>query len=220
MYRAPTAGGQYHWVFMLAPKPAKKFLSYITGARKVFSLYPKKSTDWERLAHCPRVAVSGRIRWLSLWFTNTRSPHPQLPAICAPTMAWDVVVLGYYLGHCIRQYRRQYAASEDRRGHIHATCSWIPRHSYCVVIYGPSQYGVGSVYTIPQRRKLEYARSIIHDWAARDVFLICGYASQLRDFLTKPASMSQQSLLIWASIYRCRCCGPCKTRHRPLCGSS
>ncbi|MCJ1246644.1 hypothetical protein MMC30_003853 [Trapelia coarctata] len=28
---APTAGGQYHWVFMLAPRSSKKFLSYTTG---------------------------------------------------------------------------------------------------------------------------------------------------------------------------------------------
>lgn len=28
---APTAGGQYHWVSMLAPKSTRKFLGYITG---------------------------------------------------------------------------------------------------------------------------------------------------------------------------------------------
>ncbi|KAH7069133.1 amino acid/polyamine transporter I [Paraphoma chrysanthemicola] len=28
---APTAGGQYHWVAMLAPKSSRKFLSFITG---------------------------------------------------------------------------------------------------------------------------------------------------------------------------------------------
>ncbi|KAF3491965.1 uncharacterized protein GIQ15_01482 [Arthroderma uncinatum] len=28
---APTSGGQYHWVAMLAPKSSSKFLSYITG---------------------------------------------------------------------------------------------------------------------------------------------------------------------------------------------
>lgn len=28
---APTAGGQYHWVSMLAPKYCRKFLSYLTG---------------------------------------------------------------------------------------------------------------------------------------------------------------------------------------------
>ena len=27
----PTAGGQYHWVSLLAPNSCKKFLSYITG---------------------------------------------------------------------------------------------------------------------------------------------------------------------------------------------
>lgn len=27
----PTAGGQYHWVFLLAPKSSRKILSYVTG---------------------------------------------------------------------------------------------------------------------------------------------------------------------------------------------
>lgn len=29
--RAPTAGGQYHWVSEFAPRTGQKFLSYITG---------------------------------------------------------------------------------------------------------------------------------------------------------------------------------------------
>lgn len=28
---APTAGGQYHWVALLAPRPVRNFLSYVTG---------------------------------------------------------------------------------------------------------------------------------------------------------------------------------------------
>ena len=28
---APTSGGQYHWVSMLAPASARKFMSYLTG---------------------------------------------------------------------------------------------------------------------------------------------------------------------------------------------
>lgn len=31
VYRAPTAGGQYHWVSEFAPRRGQKFLSYITG---------------------------------------------------------------------------------------------------------------------------------------------------------------------------------------------
>lgn len=30
-HRAPTAGGQYHWVSEFAPRKYQKFLSYITG---------------------------------------------------------------------------------------------------------------------------------------------------------------------------------------------
>lgn len=31
MRRAPTSGGQYHWVAMLAPPKSKVFLSWFTG---------------------------------------------------------------------------------------------------------------------------------------------------------------------------------------------
>jgi hypothetical protein len=31
MTRAPTSGGQYHWVSEFAPASSQKFLSYITG---------------------------------------------------------------------------------------------------------------------------------------------------------------------------------------------
>ena len=30
-FRAPTAGGQYHWVSMLAPQYCQKLFSYVTG---------------------------------------------------------------------------------------------------------------------------------------------------------------------------------------------
>ena len=33
-FRAPTSGGQYHWVSEFAPKECQKFLSYITGTEK------------------------------------------------------------------------------------------------------------------------------------------------------------------------------------------
>ena len=32
--RAPTAGGQYYWVSMLAPRSSRKFFSYVTGRFK------------------------------------------------------------------------------------------------------------------------------------------------------------------------------------------
>jgi hypothetical protein len=35
--RAPTTGGQYHWVSEFAPKSSQKFLSYVTG-----TLAPKR----------------------------------------------------------------------------------------------------------------------------------------------------------------------------------
>lgn len=32
--RAPTSGGQYHWVSEFAPREYQKFLSYITGTAR------------------------------------------------------------------------------------------------------------------------------------------------------------------------------------------
>jgi choline transport protein len=37
MSRAPTAGGQYHWTFLFAPKSCRNFLSFITGWQSVLS---------------------------------------------------------------------------------------------------------------------------------------------------------------------------------------
>lgn len=37
---APTSGGQYHWVSMLAPEKYKVFLSWITGMTYSFSFSP------------------------------------------------------------------------------------------------------------------------------------------------------------------------------------
>jgi len=36
-HRAPTAGGQYHWTFLFAPKSNRNFLSFITGWQSVLS---------------------------------------------------------------------------------------------------------------------------------------------------------------------------------------
>lgn len=34
---APTAGGQYHWVAILAPKSSRKVLSYLAGKSRIAS---------------------------------------------------------------------------------------------------------------------------------------------------------------------------------------
>ena len=52
--RAPLAGGQYHWVSMLAPPKVQKALSYTTGQQ------PNK-TDWGRSN-----AINGATGWLTL----------------------------------------------------------------------------------------------------------------------------------------------------------
>lgn len=51
LLRAPTAGGQYHWVSMLAPRSSRKFFSYVTGSQPR-SLFCRQSlTLCDRMAH-------------------------------------------------------------------------------------------------------------------------------------------------------------------------
>ena len=33
LHRMPTAGGQYHWTYLLAPDSSRKFISYVTGRK-------------------------------------------------------------------------------------------------------------------------------------------------------------------------------------------
>ena len=62
--RAPTAGGQYHWVAMLAPPSCRKFLSYITGERYTVEMGEMKKLISGRLVDNLRMASSPSRRRL------------------------------------------------------------------------------------------------------------------------------------------------------------
>lgn len=47
--KAPTSGGHYHWVSMLAPPSSQKFLSYVTG-RHIQELILLTTVDLQNLA--------------------------------------------------------------------------------------------------------------------------------------------------------------------------
>jgi hypothetical protein len=65
--RAPTSGGQYHWVSMLAPPRAQKFFSYIIGQFALRSSKPQAKylkAGWSLLA--------GKQLWLEAGFSAER----------------------------------------------------------------------------------------------------------------------------------------------------
>lgn len=65
---APTSGGQYHWVSMLAPPKNQKFLSYVTGWSTVLG--------WQ--AFCASVGyLNGTMtRGLITLIDPSYDPHP------------------------------------------------------------------------------------------------------------------------------------------------
>ena len=49
--RAPTSGGQYHWVSEFAPRSAQKFLSFVTGMSSTRGSHRSTCTRWMS-THC------------------------------------------------------------------------------------------------------------------------------------------------------------------------
>jgi hypothetical protein len=79
-YRAPTSGGQYHWVSEFAPKKHQKFLSYVVGSSKSsleLHKLQKLNTNFIRLAMRSWLANGDRIHCLPRRRTDPRSNHPQ-----------------------------------------------------------------------------------------------------------------------------------------------
>ena len=71
----PTAGGQYHWISILAPEPCKRFLSYITG--KFQASAHLKFSYMARLDYCHRLGSwNDRNRFLrELTLASSHSPQ-------------------------------------------------------------------------------------------------------------------------------------------------
>lgn len=69
--RAPTAGGQYHWVSEFAPRRGQKFLSYITG-NFYLSQCKRHRLTYHRMAFCHGMAVCHCINRLPRWHHHPR----------------------------------------------------------------------------------------------------------------------------------------------------
>ncbi len=84
---APTSGGQYHWVSMLAPPRSRKFLGYITGWLTL--------TGWQATVASGAYLTGTAIQGLILlthpnYIDNIRNWHGTL-------LFWAVVLLGYVI---------------------------------------------------------------------------------------------------------------------------
>ena len=70
--RAPTAGGQYHWVSEFAPPSCQKFLSYLVGTALSASLSTFNLTVSDRMALRDRMAG-----WLGFDSLPSRNHYPR-----------------------------------------------------------------------------------------------------------------------------------------------
>lgn len=107
-FRAPTAGGQYHWVSMLAPPSMQRFLSYIIGESLLHSLamVSTRLTLIKRLAHCLWLASSGRIWRFHLCRSHhgTRCRGQDRSQFCATALPGDVASVGSDRFRCFLQH--------------------------------------------------------------------------------------------------------------------
>src|ERR1700712_5007418 len=68
MYRAPTAGGQYHWVSEFAPKSAQRFLSYVVGWLCVLG--------WQTGSASSAFLAASEIQGLIILNNESYAPYP------------------------------------------------------------------------------------------------------------------------------------------------
>ncbi|KAI0192643.1 amino acid transporter-like protein [Xylaria flabelliformis] len=82
---APTSGGQYHWVSMLAPSSCRKFLGYLTGWLAI--------TGWQALVASGSLVTGTMIQGLILL------THPEYAAVMknwhGTLLLWAVVLISY-----------------------------------------------------------------------------------------------------------------------------
>lgn len=78
---APTSGGQYHWVAMLAPQSSFKFLSYITGWLTL--------GGWQGTSACTSYLTGSMIQGIVHFVISTYEPQKYQ----ATLMAWLCVFL-------------------------------------------------------------------------------------------------------------------------------
>ncbi|KAI1813828.1 putative GABA permease [Poronia punctata] len=82
---APTSGGQYHWVSMLAPSSCRKFLGYLTGWLAI--------TGWQALVASGGFVTGTMIQGLILL------THPEYAAVMkswhGTLLFWAVVLFSY-----------------------------------------------------------------------------------------------------------------------------
>jgi hypothetical protein len=78
---APTSAGQYHWVYMLAPRSMRKLLSYLTGTFCILADSATKltlETDCRMVNTCC-LAIHGSNVWCLVRNSHPRPSCAQLP---------------------------------------------------------------------------------------------------------------------------------------------
>ena len=133
LWRAPTSGGQYHWVSEFAPRSSQKFLSFITGTSNLNvaqNTVLESQTYIVRLALRPRMAIEPRQRILSHGHPNPKPIDPQRLELRLRTMARNAP------SRCCSQYRHtvqhslRQTAAPSRKSDVAFPHLWLLRRSH------------------------------------------------------------------------------------------
>ena len=103
---APVSSAQYHFVAILAPARASRFLSWIAGMMGFKT--PEERSDHvlllNRVDHCLCVAGQYLQRCVPYRESNTKPDCAEQQLICLRALAWNTPLLG----NCVIFHRCQY----------------------------------------------------------------------------------------------------------------
>lgn len=111
--RAPTAGGQYHWVSMLAPSSIRNFMSYIMGAHSWKKNFIQRRANNIRLVGHMWMASNSCWRWLSFRYHDRNADSIESRRLCTPFVARNLTFLGYGCSRCVHQHGHQQCVAQD-----------------------------------------------------------------------------------------------------------
>lgn len=143
--RAPTSGGQYHWVSEFAPPQYQKSLSYLTGR------FTPMSIDGSELSRMDVHAVLASRRCLRR--LSYRNSHPgtdyyQRCLIPAETLARNVAYLRRHAHRLQHQHLGRESIADVSKSTACSACLRIYRDRCIFVGCGSSAAGFGRLHSI------------------------------------------------------------------------
>lgn len=163
----PTAGGQYHWVSILAPSSMKKFLSYITGlyTTSISMHYTITLLISNRLDDDRRVDLCCNCNSFVLQWSYSTSRCAQLPILCSYRMAEHPDIWSSITARV--RYQCLHGANFTNAGNLCFDNSyrWVCSYHGTFDIFGAAWQCPSPIHDLLKQRRVELGVSVFLHWA-------------------------------------------------------